>query len=146
MKKKIKFFFNFSYSYLSYQFLIFLIFLQIIIGAFVSGLDAGKIYQTWPFMGNTFFPNDLEVAQIDDLVNFENHSLVQFYHRNLAYVIFFYVIFLSIRIYKHKIKKLYLPLKILLISISLQIILGVVTLVSNLNIFLASAHQITGVC
>lgn len=144
-EKKNKIFFNFSYSYLSYQFLIFLIFLQIIIGAFVSGLDAGKIYQTWPFMGNTFFPNDLEVAQIDDLVNFENHSLVQFYHRNLAYVIFFYVIFLSIRIYKHKIKKLYLPLKILLISISLQIILGVVTLVSNLNIFLASAHQITGV-
>ena len=28
-------------------------------GAFVSGLDAGQIYQTWPLMGNTYFPNDL---------------------------------------------------------------------------------------
>ena len=35
-----------------------LIFLQIAIGAFVSGMDAGKIYNTWPLMGTTFFPND----------------------------------------------------------------------------------------
>ena len=28
-------------------------------GAFVSGLDAGKIYQTWPLMGNNYFPDDL---------------------------------------------------------------------------------------
>ena len=28
-------------------------------GAFVSGLDAGKIYQTWPKMGNSYFPDDI---------------------------------------------------------------------------------------
>jgi len=35
-----------------------LIFLQIIIGAFVSGMDAGKIYNSWPLMGNNYFPDD----------------------------------------------------------------------------------------
>ena len=70
MKKKIKFFLIFTFlSFLSISY--FLIFLQIIIGAFVSGLDAGKFIKHG-LLGNTF-PNDLEVAQIDDLVNFENH-------------------------------------------------------------------------
>ena len=35
-----------------------IIFLQIIFGAFVSGMDAGKIYNTWPLMGNNYFPDD----------------------------------------------------------------------------------------
>ena len=43
----------------SIKFFIFLIFLQIIFGAFVSGLDAGKIYQTWPLMNESYFPNDV---------------------------------------------------------------------------------------
>ena len=37
---------------------IFIVFLQIIFGAFVSGMDAGKIYNTWPLMGNYYFPDD----------------------------------------------------------------------------------------
>ncbi len=35
-----------------------LVFIQISIGAFVSGMDAGKIYNSWPLMGNSFFPDD----------------------------------------------------------------------------------------
>ena len=40
------------------EFFLLLIYLQIIIGAFVSGMDAGKIYNTWPLMGNSYFPDD----------------------------------------------------------------------------------------
>ena len=69
--------------------------MQIIIGAFVSGLDAGKIYQTWPMMGNSYFPNDILVKNFKNILEFDNHSLVQFYHRNLAYIIILYVIFLA---------------------------------------------------
>ena len=36
-------------------FFLFLVLFQIVIGAFVSGMDAGKIYNSWPFMGNSFF-------------------------------------------------------------------------------------------
>ena len=80
--------------------MILLIFIQIIIGAFVSGLDAGKIYQTWPKMGSTFLPNDLYIDNLKNLMQFDNHSLVQFYHRNFAYVIILYVLFLTVFILK----------------------------------------------
>ena len=125
--------------------LIFLIFTQIVIGAFVSGLDAGRIYQTWPMMGENYFPNDISIKNFKNIFDFDNHSLVQFYHRNLAYIIFLNILFIIIFIYKRKIIKLYNPLKILIIVSLLQIILGIFTLISGLNIYLASAHQITSV-
>jgi len=112
ISKKSKIFFQFSYYNFPFHVLILLIFIQIIMGAFVSGLDAGKIYQTWPLMGNGFFPNDLYFDTYSKILEFDNHSLVQFYHRNLAYLILIYVIFLSIFIYKKKLKNLYNPLKL----------------------------------
>ena len=68
-------------------FFLILVFIQIIIGAFVSGMDAGKIYNTWPFMGTTYFPNDNNFIDLFKLSAFSDPSLVQFIHRNLAYLI-----------------------------------------------------------
>ena len=138
-------FFKISKNFFPFQLLLLLIFAQIIIGAFVSGLDAGKIYQTWPLMGNNFFPNDLLVGNLINIVEFNNHSLVQFYHRNLAYLIILYILFLSSLIYKKKIFNLYKPLLVVLFITFTQVILGVTTLLSGLNIYLASAHQITSI-
>jgi|TARA_B110000914_G_scaffold221875_1_gene234369 cytochrome c oxidase assembly protein subunit 15 len=140
-----KIFFKFKKKYIPYLILIFLIYLQIIFGAFVSGLDAGNIYQTWPLMGFSYFPNDLIIENYKNIFNFDVHSLVQFYHRNLAYLITIYIIFLSVHIYRRGLKKLFNPMKILLFFLIFQIILGILTLVSGLNIYLASAHQISSV-
>ena len=145
ISKNDKKFFKFSTNNLPFLLLILLIFIQIIIGAFVSGLDAGKIYQTWPMMGNSYFPNDLNFENYNYIFDFDNHSLVQFYHRNLAYIIFFYSLFLTIFIYKKKLTNLYKPFKILFFFLFLQIGLGIFTLISDLNIFLASMHQITSI-
>ena len=54
---KIKIFFFLKRNF--HLFFYFINFFQIIIGAFVSGLDAGKIYQTWPLMNDNYFPNDI---------------------------------------------------------------------------------------
>ena len=142
---KNKIFFKISKKNLPFQILILIIFFQIIFGAFVSGLDAGKIYQTWPLMGQTYFPNDIIIFEFNNFFQFDNHSLVQFYHRNLAYFLIIYILFLSFLVIKKKLTYLYKPLKILLFFLSLQIILGIFTLLSELNILLASAHQITSV-
>ena len=138
-------FFNFSKKNIPFLVLIFLLFTQIIIGAFVSGLDAGLIYQTWPMMGDTFIPNDIFTINIKNILNFNNHSLVQFYHRNLAYMITIYILLLGFYIYIKKLTNLYNPLKIIIIFLLIQISLGIFTLVSGLNIYLASAHQISSV-
>ncbi|MDC0437660.1 COX15/CtaA family protein [Pelagibacteraceae bacterium] len=144
-KKKTKKFFNFSKKNIPFLILIFLIFIQIIIGAFVSGLDAGMIYQTWPLMGSTYFPNDIFLKDLKNFLDFNNHSMVQFYHRNLAYLITFYILGLGIFIYKKNLINLFIPFKLVFSFLLLQVILGVLTLLTGLNIYMASAHQISSV-
>ena len=54
--------------------------------------DAGKIYQTWPLMNYTYFPDDVDFYNISFKGIFYDPSLTQFLHRNLAYLIFAYSI------------------------------------------------------
>ena len=143
--KKEIIFFQFSKKYFLTQFLILLIFFQIVLGAFVSGLDAGNIYQTWPMMGESYFPNDTNLSSFFNLFELSNHSLVQFYHRNLAYIIIIYTLILSIIIIKNNKNNLYKPLKILIFILFLQVLIGILTLISGLNIYIASVHQLLGV-
>ena len=120
-----------------------LIIFQISWGALVSGLDAGKIYNTWPLMNGSFFPDD---SSYEDLFKFsllENRSLLQFTHRMIAYFIFFIFIFIGILILKND-NLIYLR-KISLIIFSFlifQIFLGVLTVTSGAEIIIASMHQI----
>ena len=69
---------------------IFLIIVQISVGAFVSGLDAGQIYQTWPLMNQNYFPDDSNLKDLFSFKAFEVPSIVQFIHRNIAYLIFIF--------------------------------------------------------
>ena len=138
------FFINNS-GFISIKFYIFLIFLQIILGAFVSGLDAGKIYQTWPLMNGSYFPNDINLNNYKEFLNLNDRSVVQFIHRNVAYIIFFLIIFIGFNIKKKNIKKLYKPYLYLLIFIFIQIILGVLALITDLHIAVASLHQISSI-
>ena len=141
-KNNIKdFFINKKKNYIFYL-LIILIFLQIILGALVSGLDAGKIYQTWPLMNSAYFPNDIGINSVKDIFDFENHGLIQFYHRNIAYLILFYILIIGFFIFRNNERKLIRPFYLLSFFLLLQVFLGVMTLISGLNIFLASAHQI----
>ena len=145
LKKKTisNFFVNKKNNYFFYL-LIILIFLQIILGAFVSGLDAGKIYQTWPLMDYTYFPSDVAINAVKDIFNFNNHGLIQFYHRNIAYLILFYILIIGFFIFKNNSRKLIRPFYFLFFFLILQIFLGILTLISGLNIYLASVHQICG--
>ena len=122
-----------------------LIFLQIAVGAFVSGMDAGKIYNSWPLMGNTYFPNDNILSNLFKLSAFNDPSLVQFMHRNLAYLIFFFYIYIFFKVYKNKMYDLYKSINILGLLIFLQIILGILTILFGARIHIASMHQISSI-
>ena len=120
-----------------------LIFLQISIGAFVSGMDAGKIYNSWPLMGETYFPDDNNFLNLFDLSAFSDPSLVQFIHRNLAYIIFFYYLFILILVYKNRVYDLYKIVNILGFLIILQMVLGIYTVLLGAHIYIAAAHQLS---
>ena len=122
-----------------------LIFFQIGMGAFVSGMDAGKIYNSWPLMGNTYFPDDNNISSLFNLSAFSDPSLVQFMHRNVAYIIGIFYLLLLYIIYKNEIYDLYKPINILGIFIILQIILGIFTVLYGAQIYIASMHQLSSI-
>ena len=126
-------------------FFLILIFLQISIGAFVSGMDAGKIYNSWPLMGSSYFPDDNNFNNLFKVAALSDPSLVQFIHRNLAYLIGIFYILIFCKIYRNKMYDLYKSINYLGIFIILQIILGIFTVLYGAQIYVASLHQISSI-
>ncbi len=124
--------------------LIFLI-IQIIWGAFVAGLDAGFIHNHWPLMSEgKLIHETVYIEQTPFLKNFiEGRSGVQFIHRYLAYIVVGLITFLWYTTKNKKLTKLQnRGVQSLLILVSLQFILGVLTLVLAVPIWLGIAHQV----
>ncbi|MDR2831910.1 MAG: COX15/CtaA family protein [Rickettsiales bacterium] len=113
-----------------------LIMMQIIFGALVAGLNAGLIYNTFPLMDGHIVPEDLFFLQPTWLNIFENRVTVQFIHRALALLILVLTVTLTIKNANVK------PVYIMLLSVIIQIILGVVTLLLYIPIAIAIAHQV----
>ncbi|MDA9744861.1 COX15/CtaA family protein [Candidatus Pelagibacter sp.] len=124
---------------------LFTIFLQIIFGAFVSGMDAGKIYNTWPLMGNSYFPDDNNFVNLFNLNALSEPSLVQFIHRNLAYIILGIFLIILYYVINNKLFNYYSTIKILGIILVIQIFLGVLTVLHGAQMLLASMHQISSI-
>ena len=124
---------------------LFTIFLQIIIGALVSGMDAGKIYNTWPLMGNNYFPDDNSFFNLFNLNALSDPSLVQFLHRNLAYLILLIFVIILYFVLSNKLLKFYSIIKILGTVLLIQIILGILTILNGAQMLIASMHQISSI-
>ena len=121
-------------------FILILIILQIILGAFLSGLDGGLIYNTWPDMNGSFFPNDVTMKDYLSSQLFYNSSIIQFFHRLIAYILLFFIIFLNYLFIKKRLN--FINLLFFDFAILLQIFLGIITLVSGVEIKYASLHQL----
>jgi len=122
--------------------LLVLVFIQLIAGAFVAGIDAGMGYNTWPLMDGALIPAGLDVIEPWWKNLFENALTVQFVHRCLAYVIVLYAILL---LWRQSGRggfagaNGWLPRITLLIV--LQAGLGIATLLAFVPISLALGHQ-----
>ena len=133
----------FTSSYLLLIFLL-LVYIQIIFGAFTSGLDAGRIYQTWPYMNLNFLPDEVTLKSFFSKEIFTDRAHVQLLHRLNAYLIF--IVFVIFYAYKLKTKEIHLTsLTWILFFLIIQIFLGITTLISGLNIYLAALHQLTSI-
>ncbi|AFS47447.1 cytochrome oxidase assembly protein [alpha proteobacterium HIMB5] len=127
-----------STSFLSI-FLFFLI-MQIILGAFLAGLDGGLIYNTWPDMNGKFIPTDINKIDLLKISSSSNPTVIQFYHRLVAYLIIFLLIVLNYIYYYKKIPMN--NINILNIAIFIQVLLGIITLMTGVEIKYASVHQL----
>ena len=117
--------------------------IQIVYGAFVAGLNAGLVYNTWPKMGGEWIAE--AVTAIDPIwVNFVNGLAgVQFIHRYLAYIVVGLVVFLFLKSSKFKLSSIQLTaLKALIIVVFIQFLLGIFTLIFSVPIWLGVTHQV----
>jgi cytochrome c oxidase assembly protein subunit 15 len=119
-----------------------LISVTIISGGFVAGLKAGKIYNTFPMMGEHWFPPGLFALEPFWRNFFDNMTTVQFDHRWLAITTFVLVV-----IYWSKVRKSDLPqraraaVNALLHTAVLQVVLGIATLLMAVPVILGATHQ-----
>lgn len=113
------------------------IIITIIYGAFVAGLDAGFAYNTWPLMNEHFLPPEVSTLRPLWLNFFENTALVQFIHRWLAIVVAALVLTYAWRVRKD------MPLLAwwLGVAVLAQVLLGISTLLSHMNLAIATLHQ-----
>ncbi len=131
--------------YLPVIFLIILI-LQISLGAFVSGLDAGQIYQSWPLMNQSYFPDDSMFTDLFSLKVFETPSLAQFIHRNVAYIMLvFFLVILFIVFKNDDLTYLRKSTILVFLFLLLQFFLGILTIIFGAQIFFASMHQLCSI-
>lgn len=119
-----------------------LVFGQIVYGAFVAGLKAGWIHNTWPLMdGSIISPAVTAMEPI--LVNFlEGKSGVQFVHRTLGLAIVIFTGFALRRAFAMDKARIKRPMSLVAIAIFIQFTLGVLTLVLHVPISLGVVHQV----
>ena len=108
-------------------------------------MDAGTIYNTWPLMGSSYFPDDSKIIELFSRNIFNDPSIVQFIHRNMAYLILFFYVYLFFKVFKNKLIDFYNTIKIVGLILLIQIILGILTILYGAQIFIASMHQISSI-
>ena len=116
---------------------------QIILGAFLAGLDGGLIYNTWPDMNGKFIPTDIDKNDLIKISSTDNATVIQFYHRMIAYLLIIFLIILNYLFYLKKIPNN--SINILNVAIIIQILLGIITLITGVKIEYASIHQLGSV-
>ena len=125
--------------------LLILTFAQILLGALVAGIDAGRGYIDWPMMNGEFLPS--ESFDYNPLWTnfFENPALVQFNHRILGYVLMALGIAAWFKSRSIAHRKLRIGFKAILIMMVAQMVLGIVTVMYAAPWYIAIFHQIGAV-
>lgn len=123
-------------------------FLQILLGALVAGIDAGRGFPTWPLMNGQFFPEDAFYVPGGGAVwhaFFENVAMVQFVHRTTGYVLFAFgvVVWLRGRQSAHAATRM--AFHAVMAAMLAQVVLGIVTVLTGAHAHVAITHQIGAV-
>ena len=122
--------------------ILFLTFLQILLGALAAGLDAGLIHNSWPLMGGRIVPENLSILAPLWKNIILNPVTVQFFHRLIAYVLVFLILLHLVRLPRPSL--VFSSALTLTLLLFLQIALGVVLLLWQTPIMLALMHQMGG--
>ncbi len=118
-----------------------LLFVQILLGGLVAGLNAGLVSDTWPLMFGQIIPDGAFDGGMGMMSIFDDPLTIHFEHRTFAYVVALVAIFIWWKLRSDVSKTVRLGAHLVLITILLQIALGVFTVINMVAIPIAAAHQ-----
>ena len=121
---------------------IILVFITILSGGFMAGSHAGQSFNTYPLMNGKIIPDDIYISDLGILNLFENTVTINFNHRWIATITFIYTFSFFFYLIFNKIINLsnHIIIAVLLI-LTLQFLLGIMALLSNVAIHYGSLHQ-----
>ena len=120
-------------------------FLQILIGALVAGIDAGRSYTDWPLMAGGILPPDFWIAELGLRNFFENPGLVQFIHRVTGYLLLAFGIMVWLRGRRSAHAATRAAFSAAFIALCAQVVLGIVTVLYIAAWQVAIVHQVLAV-
>ena len=123
-----------------------LIFITIVSGSFMAGTDSGKSFNTFPLMNEQYFPEGYYLNIYGWKNIFENTVAINFNHRWLAIFTFLFIspIMIFLLAYKRRENNIF-SLILVIITLSLQIFLGILTLIYEVPLSFAIFHQTNAV-
>ncbi len=121
-------------------------FLQIILGALVAGIDAGRSYTDWPLMGGQIIPPDPFMIEPLWKNFFENPGLVQFIHRVSDYLLLAFGVVVWLRGRNSAHPRTQFAFNAVFAALLLQMVLGIVTVLYAAPWQIAILHQLMAVC
>ena len=125
---------------------LFFIFITILSGGFMAGTHSGQSFNTFPLMNGTFIPEGYYFNEYGWVNFFENTIAINFNHRWLASFTFLLICSTSLYLLiSKKYKSDNFSLILVIVVISIQFLLGILTLIYNVPIFFASIHQANSV-
>lgn len=133
------------------SFLLFILFFQIILGGWMSGMKAGLFYNDFPTIGGEYIPKSLLDLSNWTYTNFKYYAsnsfavqVIQFLHRSFAYIVLVATLYFSLKWIKSSNSLFRLSSILLIVGVIIQVILGIITLIScqgKIPVLLGVLHQ-----
>lgn len=131
--------------------------IQIFVGGIVSGMKAGLFYPTFPGMNGSFIPpvvTDISQWNLENVINYDKTGfmagLIQFIHRNIAYLLTGVLLFIGFKLKKEENYKIVSKeMKLLITMLVIQVILGILTVINcvgQIPVLWGVLHQAGAIC
>lgn len=121
--------------------IIIILLIQLLFGAYVAGLNAGSVANTWPLMNDYFIPAGINWNEGGLFALFNDPFLIHFIHRWWAWVTVVALVIMASRIRARGGRRISIAIHI---AFGTQILLGIATVMTDINISLAILHQAVG--
>jgi heme a synthase len=118
-----------------------ILFIQFLLGAWVAGLNAGYISNSWPLMNDRLVPDGIDWSNGVLFALTHDPFLIHFLHRWWAWIAVFALVLLA-----RKVKQGGGRIESIAIhsAFGTQILLGIATVMTSMNIVIAVLHQAVG--